>query len=190
MEDGRIHPNERQPLTGDESLVGADATVRDFWAFAMGDLRTNNVRGYLAEFFVAKAVGATGRRIEWDPYDVVTPSGVRIEVKSSGYLQVWEQAKPSTIAFGNLKARTWSPRDGYSHSKALNADVYVFAVQTARTHDEYDPLDVSQWRFYVVARAALEARGCASVGLTTVESLAGGAVSYSELRSAIDAASG
>lgn len=30
-----------------------------------------------------------------------------------------------------------------------NADVYVFAVETAMTHEEYDPLDVHQWRFYV-----------------------------------------
>ena len=48
-----------QPLSGDEHFLGLDATVRDFWAFAMSDLRMNNVRGYLAEFLVARAVGAT-----------------------------------------------------------------------------------------------------------------------------------
>ncbi len=49
----------------------------------MSDLRTNNVRGYLAEFLVAKAVGAHGPRLEWDAYDVLAPDRTRIEVKSS-----------------------------------------------------------------------------------------------------------
>ncbi|CAG7574226.1 hypothetical protein FB554_2397 [Barrientosiimonas humi] len=189
MENEWIQASAVEPLTGDEELAGTNATVRDFWAFAMGDLRTNNVRGYLAEFLVAKAVGATGRRVEWDAFDVLTPAGVRVEVKSAGYLQVWDQAKPSTIAFSGLMAKTWSPREGYAQTKTFNADVYVFALQTAREHDAYDPLDVSQWRFYVVPRRALEACGYASLGLRTVETLAGGAVSYADLGVAIDAAS-
>lgn len=44
-------------------------------------LRMNNVRGDLAEFLVARAVGATGPRVEWDAYDVLAPDGTRIEVK-------------------------------------------------------------------------------------------------------------
>lgn len=50
----------------------------------MSDLRTNNTRGYLAEYLVAKAVGATTCRVEWDTYDVLTPEGPRVEVKSAG----------------------------------------------------------------------------------------------------------
>ena len=63
-------------LDGSERFVGVDASVLDFWRFAMNDLRMNNVRGYLAEFLVARAVGASGHRIEWDAYDVLTPDGV------------------------------------------------------------------------------------------------------------------
>ena len=51
-----IRPPRLEPLRGDEAFRGVKATVQDFWAFAMSDLRTNNVRGYLAEFLVAKAV--------------------------------------------------------------------------------------------------------------------------------------
>jgi hypothetical protein len=50
------------PLDGSESFSGVDATVLDFWRFALSDLRMNNTRGYLAEFLVAKAVGATAGR--------------------------------------------------------------------------------------------------------------------------------
>ena len=53
----------------------------------MSDLRTNNVRGYLAEFLVARAVGSEAMRVEWDPWDVTTPDGTKIEVKSSGFFK-------------------------------------------------------------------------------------------------------
>lgn len=78
-------------LDGSERFQGVDASVLDFWRFAMSDLRMNNVRGYLAEFLVARAVGARGNRVEWDAYDVLTPDGVRVEVKVRGYLQSWAQ---------------------------------------------------------------------------------------------------
>jgi hypothetical protein len=88
------------------AFEAVDATVREFWAFAMSDLRMNNVRGYLAEFLVAKAVGATGSRVEWDAYDVLTPDGIRVEVKSAGHLQVWAQRRLSRISFGSMKGRS------------------------------------------------------------------------------------
>ena len=56
------------PLSGEEVVAGTDATVVDLWRFALSNLRMNNARSYLAEFLVAKAVGSTGLRIEWDPY--------------------------------------------------------------------------------------------------------------------------
>ncbi|WP_143226776.1 hypothetical protein [Actinomyces naeslundii] len=45
------------PLSGEEVVAGTDATVVDFWRFALSNLWMNNARGYLAEFLVAKAVG-------------------------------------------------------------------------------------------------------------------------------------
>ena len=62
-----IQPPERPGFTGVERFAGIDASVTDFWRFAMSDLRMNNARGYLAEFLVARALGlADVRRIEWD----------------------------------------------------------------------------------------------------------------------------
>jgi len=99
-------PPQPAHLGGAEEFAGCPATVLDFWRFAMPDLRTNNVRGYLAEFLVAQAVGAAGAKVEWDAYDVLTPSGTRVEVKSSAYLQVWEQRRLSRIVFSGLRGRT------------------------------------------------------------------------------------
>lgn len=188
MSEEWIRPPRLAPLGGDEPFRGLEATVRDFWAFAMSDLRTNNVRGYLAEFLVAKAVGAGGFRIEWDAYDVLTPDGVRIEVKSAGYLQTWDQRRLSRISFGSMKGRTWSVELGQSASATLNADVYVFAVQTAVQHESYDPLDISQWQFYILSRDAVQATGYASIRLSTLHTLSDGAVPYDALAGAIRAA--
>lgn len=174
-------------LTGAEHLSGVDATVQDFWRFAMSDLRMNNVRGYFAEFLVAMALGAEGPRIEWDAYDVLASDGTRVEVKSSAYPQVWDQRRPSRIKFTGLTGRTWTPQEGESPTATFNADVYVFAVQTAQTHDQYDPLDVSQWSFYVLGRRVLEDLGYQSLGLATLGKLTS-AVEYSDLADAIHSA--
>lgn len=180
-----IKPPPPVPRAGDERFHGLDASVRDFWAFALSNLGTNNVRGYLAEFFVAKAVGASGVRIEWDAFDVLTPDGIRVEVKSAGYLQAWAQRRLSRISFGSMKRRTWSPEEGESSEATLNADVYVFAIQTATQHETYDVLDVRQWEFYVLSRAAIEATGYASIGLPTLHALSDGPVPYAEMSAAI-----
>ena len=122
-------------LTGAEVIAGASATVRDFWAWALSNLRSNAVRGMLAEYLVACAVGSRGRpRVDWDAYDVLTPRQERIEVKSAAYLQAWEQRRESAIIFRGLRARSWNPREGYSGGPSYNADVYVFAVLTATEH--------------------------------------------------------
>ncbi len=151
-----LQPPAPTPLQGDEPFDGIDATVLDFWRFALSNLKMNNIRGYLAEFLVARAVGAQGRRIEWDAYDVLAPDGTKIEVKTSAYLQAWEQRYVSRIGFSGLRGRTLDSNQVYTPEQTFNADVYVFAVQTARTHEEYDALSVSQWQFYVLPRAAVD----------------------------------
>ena len=176
------------PLSGEEVVAETDATVVDFWRFALSNLRMNNARGYLAEFLVAKAVGSTGLRIEWDPYDVLAPDGTTIEVKTSAYLQAWDQYKLSTIQFTGLRSRIWTTEGGLTPTPTYNADVYVFAIQTARTHEEYNPLLASQWRFHVLPKRTVENLGQDSIGLATLEKLAGPSVAYEELSEAINAA--
>lgn len=188
-EDSWIVPPAARPIDGSDRFVGIDATVADFWRFAMSDLRTNNVRGYLAEFLVAKALGLHDvRRVEWDAYDLLL-DGIRVEVKSSAYLQAWEQPRPSQINFGGLRGTRYHPRHGYDPAREqLNAHVYVFCVQTAKLHAENDPLDVNQWTFYVVKRSALEQHGTKGIGLKAVIRLAGRETAWSDLREAVVAA--
>jgi hypothetical protein len=182
----RFSPPAPALMTGDEPICGADAELRDFWAWCLSDLRTNTVRPMLAEFLVAKALGAAGRpRIEWDAYDVLAPEGIRVEVKSGAYLQAWSQAQLSKIVFGGLNARTWTAEEGYATTGSYNADVYVFAVQAATDHADYDALDLDQWAFWVLPRSKVEKTGQRSLGLARVQALAGPAVGYTELAGAV-----
>lgn len=151
----------------------------------MSDTMANTVRSMLAEFLVAKAMGAWDQpRVEWDSCDLRIPEG-GVEVKASAYLQAWDQRAPSQIVFGGLRARTWSPRDGYSSEPTYNADVYVFALLTAMDHAGYDALDTAGWLFWVAPVAPLAERGASSVSLLTLRAISGEPVGYPQLADAI-----
>lgn len=52
----------------------------------------NAERGALAEYLVACALEVNDNvRVNWDKYDLLSPEGIAVEVKSSGYLQSWDQ---------------------------------------------------------------------------------------------------
>jgi hypothetical protein len=51
-----LEPSTLKPLQGDEHFHGVDATVLDFWRFALGSA-LNSARRHLAEFDVHKALG-------------------------------------------------------------------------------------------------------------------------------------
>lgn len=175
-------------LTGHEPLVGLDGvTVRDFWSWGMSDLRTNTLRGVLAEFIVSRAVGSVAvRRVEWDAYDVLTPEGVRVEVKAAAYLQGWSQPRLTDIRFGGLSARLLDEAaNTYAGDRDYNADVYCFCVQTATRHDALDVLDLSQWAFYVASRATVAATRARSLTLSTVRRIASGPHTVAELAGAV-----
>lgn len=185
-ENNWIVPPPATDLNGQEPFEGANASVIDFWRFAMSDLRMNNTRGYLAEFLVANAIGLEKvKRTEWDAYDLLLDD-IRIEVKSSAYLQAWEQPRLSRISFSGLRGTRYHSRHGYDPAgKGLNAHVYVFCVQTAKTHETYRPLDISQWSFYILKRSTLFQHGGSSIGLDAVTRLSNGATAWTDLRSKI-----
>jgi hypothetical protein len=186
-----LEPTEATPLDGSERFSQTDASVGDFWSYAFSDLRTNIVRGVLAEFLVARAVNAEQPvRLAWDNYDVLAPDGTRIEVKSSAYLQSWAQRKLSNIRFTGLTGLAWDDKEGWGTERQVRADVFVFAVHTCRVPSEYAPLDVDQWEFYVAKAEAVRDYGARSVGMGFLQAHARGPVGWAELRSAVAAARG
>ncbi|MFJ8676373.1 hypothetical protein [Streptomyces sp. NPDC093589] len=131
-----------------------------FWSWACSDLANNTMRGVLAEYLVATALGAaTGTRTEWDTVDIRTPEKWRIEVKSAAYLQSWAQSQPSEISFSIAPAAGWDTQTGIASAEVLRrSDVYVFCLLHHRDKQTLDPLDLDQWTFYVLPTRVLDDR--------------------------------
>lgn len=148
-------------MSGDEpiTLCGQPVgkTLLDFWRWSSSDIVNNAMRGILAEYLVALAVGGDkGTRTEWDAYDIKTDSGLLIEVKSGAYLQSWAQTKLSTIRFGIKPTYGWdSEKDTTSTIQIRQSDVYVFCILSHKEKTTIDPLNLDQWDFYVLSAEAL-----------------------------------
>ena len=157
-------------VNGSEST---DFSVGCFWRWAYSDLQQNNIRGILAEFIVAKALNIPlSVRDTWDDYDLKSPDGIKIEIKSGAYLQSWPQGKLSKIVFTGLCGQVWDTEKGQRGGDAqYRADIYVFAVQNAKKQEEFDQLDLSQWEFYLLPQKALQSRGAKSISLSALKNL-------------------
>jgi hypothetical protein len=170
---------------------GPDVGACEFWQWGFSDLRLNIVRGILAEFLVAKAVGdpADKLRDPWANYDVRTPEGITIEIKSSAYLQAWDQQRLTKPIFAGLTGRSWAPLTGKSKEREIRAQVFVFCLQTATTHENYDPLDVGQWRFWAMNASYVKDRATRSVALSFVNDNAV-MCEWNELKQSVEEAAG
>lgn len=186
----------RERKTGSERFRDGSkeltADVLSFWQWSASGLVGNTMRGVLAEYIVALALGIDqGVRREWEAYDLLFADLTKIEVKSAAYVQSWHQEKPSTIQFGVARRRPW---DAATNTVALepcrSADVYVFALLSHADRATINLLDLSQWKFFVLPTATLDARERSqhSITLRSLEALAGPPLAYSQLRHAVGAA--
>jgi hypothetical protein len=153
-------------------------TLIDFWRWSGSDLTNNAMRGVLAEFLVARALGCSlGVRTEWDAYDLLTPAGVRIEVKSSAYLQSWHQEKHSTPCFSIGVRCGWdAATNTYAATPCRAAQVYVFALLHHKDKSTVDPLQTDQWTFYVLPTSVLNEKFPAGKTIGLASLLKAGAV--------------
>lgn len=149
--------NEKFTLFGNE----LEMTVSDFWSWAYSDLLNNTSRGVLAEYLVKSSFNFTPSpknsqvRVDWAPYDVISPSGRRIEVKTAAYLQSWEQEHFSQILFDIAPKRAWHPLTGYAPEAKRNCDLFVFCLYTALSR-EASILNLDLWEFYVLPTSVLD----------------------------------
>lgn len=119
----------------------------------------NALRGVLAEFIVASAIDVLEKpRKEWDAYDLVTKEGLKIEIKSSSYLQSWGQDKLSKIIFGIQPTIVWEDMNKQSQKPQRQADIYVFCVLSHKDKDTVNPLNLDQWDFYILDTGILNAK--------------------------------
>lgn len=152
-------------LTGNEEFTlhgkSAGITVMDFWRWAFSDLIDNTQRGVMAEFLVYSSLKSeyhsTQTRENWLPFDVTSPSGRRIEVKSAAYIQAWTPENIfAQIRFDIGKKLAWDNATAASATVAKrNCDLYVFCLFTAKTKD-VSLLDLDYWDFYVLPTSVLD----------------------------------
>ena len=132
-------------------------SILDFWAWNGSDLLNNTLRGALAEFIVAKALGIqiNTAREDWTEYDLTYPyegCAIPIEVKSSAYLQAWPQNKPSNINFNIAPSRAWA-NQRYAEPYERHAAIYIFCLYTLRDMSKKSAVNVlrlDQWLFMVL----------------------------------------
>ena len=137
----------------------AAADILDYWSWAYSDIVGNTNRGALAEFIVARAIGSEPAvRNDWAAYDLEAPSGIKVEVKSSAYLQSWHQTTVSAPSFSIRKAKEWSPETNeFGEERLRHSDVYVFCLLAYKGDKRMlNPLDLSQWEFYVVKTSEID----------------------------------
>jgi hypothetical protein len=165
-------------------------TLLDFWQWSGSDLLDNTYRGVLAEFLVAKALGipTSGVRQSWTPFDLQTSDGVKVEVKSAGYLQTWGQRRLSTVQFVVPKRRGFDAvANELEETPSRHADVYVFALLAHEDKQTVDPLQLDQWRFYALSARRLDERKRSqhSISLRSLEAMTGPAVGFSHIEKAV-----
>lgn len=178
---------------GNESLHNNENKIPfsllSFWQWSSSDLVGNTLRGMLAEYIIASAVGsAKGTRTEWDAFDIETPDKIKIEVKSSAYIQSWSQAKLSTISFGIQPTKGWDAKtNAYSSKRARQSDIYVFCVLAHEDKNTIDPLNLEQWVFYILPTKTLNkvVGNQKSITLSSLKKLNPIKVNYGSINSTI-----
>ncbi|MDM1353275.1 MULTISPECIES: hypothetical protein [Myroides] len=161
-------------------------SLLDFWRWSVSDILSNATRGILAEFIVAKAldVDVSNVRDQWDAYDLIMPENIRVEVKSSAYLQSWEQLDYSKISFSTRTTIPWNRSiDKRSDTAIRTADVYVFCLLKHKDKTTVNPLNLDQWEFYVISTVQLNNNlgNQKSISLNVLQKLAK-ALKFLELR--------
>lgn len=157
LEQVALSGNERFKKDGNELPYSA----LDFWRWASSDLASNATRGVLAEFIVAKMLGIElATRNEWDDFDLITPDGTKIEVKSSAYIQSWHQKKHSAPKFDIAKRKYYTDPATGEYKKydtpRRTADLYIFALMKGMITQTSDPLDLDHWEFYQLTREVID----------------------------------
>lgn len=182
-------------LSGAEPLLPDGQAVLDFWRWGFSDLRSNVVRGVLAEYLVASAVGAdlSRPRDAWADYDCTSRDGIRVEVKSTATWQSWVQRGRSDLRFGRLRGQAQESGGGYAGIRTVRADVFVFGVHDCPTPEDYDPLDLSQWSWWLLSGPTVDAlRNAAGLpvdelSLARVKREGGVASTWADLGAAVSA---
>lgn len=186
-----VHLQPRQPK---EPFIyngkSAGFSLLDFWIWLGSNVLNNTLRGQIAEYIVTQATGAEVPAIyvEWESVDIMTPQLIKIEVKSAAYFQSWHQDKPSKISFKIKKTRPWNNETNQREkTPRRSAHVYVFCLLANKDRNTINPLDLSQWKFYILPTTVINSRlgNQKTVGLSRLKELGAKIVNYNQIHDTI-----
>lgn len=154
------------PLPSQNESAGRDQ-LQEFQGWAFSDLCDDDVKGIFAEWMVRQLLHCPSpRRVSWADNDIILPSGISIEVKSSAIWQSWKLRKqdgariyplpaskpfdPKKIRFCGLKARLGDAKP--VGEPVFKSHLYVFCFQSQKDPTKWDALDLDQWEFYIMSQ--------------------------------------
>ncbi len=172
-----------------------EINIDEVWRYAFSNFNDNRNRAALAEFIVAKALGIShSPATSWEMYDMKTDTGIKVEVKSSAFIQEWVQKKDTVPTFDIKRKQGWKG-DGsdYDGIEARHADVYVFCLEHEKELPESikpNPLQTDNWMFWVVPTPLIndQLKEQKTVRISTIEKvLRIKPIGFEELKGAIGA---
>lgn len=197
-----MEANKNTMLTGQEifSLNGEKMgfNVLDFWRFQYSNL--SDLEGRVGEFLVAMALGKESGDNNngftlWD----IDYGGKRIEVKTTTYYKPYrkEGTYSNVRVFGISQAYPNKDNSAQCYSKEKdhsikirNNDIYVFVINIGKTKEDADPLNLNNWRFYVVATERIndECGSNKTISLQKVQKISGhpNGLMFDELKAKVD----
>ena len=189
----KMYKAKAEPKTGKEFIsdngVNTKYSLLDFWRWSASDLLYNTTRGRFAEYIVGSVVRLKPKKLreEWGSYDLITEEGIKIEVKSSSFIQSWSQKNLSPIIFSIKPTRYWNAETGIQDTEPKrHADLYVFCFLKHIFPSTIDPLKMEQWDFYILPTYRIDnyKRSQSSITLKSLMKLTEPR-KYSELRNEI-----
>ena len=176
-----------EPLTLDGKPVGS--TLLDFWRFQYSNIW--DMQDSISEYIVAKALGqdVPNNKNGWTLWDT-TYRGKRIEIKETGYFYSWQKdGKISPVRVFGIRKAYSKYKDNTSSFKRQN-DLYIFCLNTGKTKEESNPLELTHWRFWVIPTSTINEL-CGdnkTISLGRVKKLAKNenGVGFSDLKASID----
>jgi hypothetical protein len=156
-------------LKSNLEISGCDR-LQDFHRWAFSDLCDDDVKGVFAEWMVRQLLRCpSDRRVSWADSDIILPSGISVELKSSAIWQSWKlvnqdgsrknplplakPVRPTYIRFGGLRARPTASQ--WSGEQDFKSHLYVFCFQCETDPAQWDAQNLEQWEFYVMNRHEL-----------------------------------
>ncbi len=170
----------------------------DFWSWYASDLLNHPVRGAIAEFIVAKALGlSTEDKAGWSPYDLLY-NGKKLEIKSCARVSDSHGGKTSRIVFSikkQLCLREEDVTDGYCTKEQLwkhkchHSDFYIFCFLAEDDNSKANPVMLEQWEFYILPTPVMdrELGDRQTIRIPVILSLGGIKCSWENLKDRLDA---